>query len=105
SSGIRQDSAGYRGGELFIDLLEMLEAKTKGNLSQEESALLKQTLMTLRMSFVEAVEARPERAEEPKKEEGPSKRAEQPAEPAKSSISSSGAAQEEEHRTKFSKKY
>src|SRR3989442_1529449 len=45
--------------KLFIDLLEMLEAKTKGNLSKEESALLKQTLMTLRLSFVETVEAAP----------------------------------------------
>src|SRR5678810_906781 len=41
---------------LFIDQLEMLEAKTKGNLSKEESALLKQSLMTLRLAFVEAVE-------------------------------------------------
>jgi hypothetical protein len=40
---------------LFIDLLEMLEAKTKGNLSKEESGLLKQSLMNLRLSFVEAV--------------------------------------------------
>src|SRR5437899_13073459 len=42
---------------LFIDQLEMLETKTKGNLSKEEEALLKQTLMTLRLNFVEAVES------------------------------------------------
>ena len=30
---------------LFIDQLEMLDAKTKGNLSKEESGLLKQSLM------------------------------------------------------------
>lgn len=41
----------------FIDQLEALEAKTKGNLSKEEVALLKQTLMALRLAFVEAVES------------------------------------------------
>jgi hypothetical protein len=38
----------------FVDLLEMLETKTKGNLGPEEEALLKQSLMTVRMAFVEA---------------------------------------------------
>jgi hypothetical protein len=40
----------------FIDQLEMLEAKTRGNLSKEESGLLKQTLMSCRLTYVEAVE-------------------------------------------------
>src|SRR5258706_7552237 len=43
--------------KLFIDQLEMLEAKTKGNLSKEEANLLKQNLMTLRLAYVEAVES------------------------------------------------
>jgi hypothetical protein len=85
---------------LFIDTLEMLEAKTKGNLSAEEANLLKQGLMSLRMTFVEAVESSPP-----------------PAEPSGQSASAAGAgstkpesgpaagAAEEEHRTKFSKKY
>src|SRR4051812_10157466 len=42
---------------LFIDQLEMLEAKTKGNLTKEEEQLLKQSLMSLRMAFVQAVES------------------------------------------------
>ena len=41
--------------KLFIDLLEMLEAKTKGNLTKDEQNLLKQTLMAVRIGFVEAV--------------------------------------------------
>jgi hypothetical protein len=45
--------------KLFISQLEMLEAKTKGNLSEREQALLKQALMATRMAFVEAVEAEP----------------------------------------------
>src|SRR5580658_3335486 len=40
----------------FIDQLEMIEVKTKGNLSKQEEMLLKQSLTNLRLSFVEAVE-------------------------------------------------
>ena len=39
----------------FIDQLEMLEVKTKGNLNKQEEAILKQSLTSLRMAFVEAV--------------------------------------------------
>src|SRR5215470_6343806 len=49
---------------LFIDQLEMLEQKTKGNLSKDESTLLKQSLMSLRLAFVDAVDS-------PKPEEQP----------------------------------
>ena len=80
---------------LFIDQLEMLELKTKGNLSKEESALLKQSLMSLRLGFVEAVES-------PKPEGEPApKPAEKPAAPA----SETPTAEADEHRKKFSKKY
>lgn len=40
----------------FIDQLEMLAAKTKGNLDKQEDALLKQSLTHLRLAFVEAVQ-------------------------------------------------
>ena len=36
-----------------IDLLEMMEEKTKGNLSAEESQLLHHLLFQVRMSFVQ----------------------------------------------------
>jgi hypothetical protein len=45
--------------QVFIDQLEMLEVKTRGNLTPQEEALLKQSLMTARMAFVEAVERPP----------------------------------------------
>lgn len=55
---------------LFIDQLEMLETKTKGNLSREEEKLLQQSLMHLRMTFVQVVEdpakEQPEAMEPPK---------------------------------------
>lgn len=38
-----------------IDMLEVLETKTKGNLSEEEKRLLDTTLHQLRMAYVEAL--------------------------------------------------
>jgi len=43
--------------QIFIDQLDMIEAKTRGNLSPEEQNILKQALTMLRMSFVQAVES------------------------------------------------
>lgn len=81
---------------LFIDQLEMLEAKTKGNLSKNEEQLLKQSLMSLRMAFVDAVES--PAADEKKPEAVPpaseSKTIEAKTEPA-----------EDESKKKFTKKY
>ena len=54
--------------QLFISQLEMLETKTKGNLTHAEEQLLKQSLMSLRMAFVEAVND-PTPAENPAPEE------------------------------------
>ncbi|MGD0539066.1 MAG: DUF1844 domain-containing protein [Verrucomicrobiota bacterium] len=42
---------------LFIDTLEMLAERTKGNLSSHEAEFLQQSLTTLRLYYVEAVEA------------------------------------------------
>jgi len=38
---------------LFIDTLEMLESKTKGNLNSDETKVLQATLTDLRLMFVE----------------------------------------------------
>jgi len=84
--------------KMFIDQLEMLEAKTKGNLSSQESALLKQSLMTVRLAFVEEVN----------KPEAPAKSAESTVGDAenksKPGIISEEPA-EEESKKRFSKKY
>lgn len=84
------------GARLFIDQLEMLETKTKGNLSKEESALLKQSLMNLRLAFVEAVDSAGPGTKEPPATPAP----EAPADPA-----AAPAQPDDEHRKKFSKKY
>ena len=83
------------GARLFIDQLEMLEVKTKGNLTKEESALLKQSLMSLRLGFVEAVESpKPSSVPEKKEPEAPAEQSGTAAPP-----------EPDEHRKKFSKKY
>jgi hypothetical protein len=87
----------------FIDMVEMLEAKTKGNLDKREEQLLKQSLTTLHMAFVEAVEAAPS--------EPQSKAAPQPSQPSPQTTPSPGAestpapGDDDAHRKKFSKKY
>lgn len=87
---------------LFIDELEMIEHKTKGNLSREEEYLLKQTLMTLRLAFVQTVESA-DQAKTP----GPAEKTGAPSQPAASATpgESTAAGGDEEHRKKFSKKY
>ena len=83
--------------KMFIDQLEMLEAKTKGNLTHEEEKLLKQSLTHLHMAFVEAVEkpAPPE----------PTRTAGAAATPDSSVAPDAGAEGEGESRKRFSKKF
>lgn len=85
--------------KMFIDQLEMLEVKTKGNLTREEDKLLQQSLMHLRMTFVQAVE-NPPKAE-------PEQKAETPAapEPAAEKPDPATTPGEEEPRKRFSKKF
>ena len=86
---------------MFIDQLEMLETKTKGNLSREEEQLLKHSLMSLRLAFVEAVDSPPSTM--PPAADSP---APAPAtEATESKLAPGAAVAEEESRKKFSKKY
>jgi hypothetical protein len=80
--------------KLFIDQLEMLQEKTKGNLSKEEANLLKQSLMSLHMAYVEVVNAAPS---------GPTQEAPVASE-AKAEEALTPPVSEESHK-KFSKKY
>jgi Domain of unknown function (DUF1844) len=95
--------------QMFIDQLEMLEAKTKGNLDRREEGLLKQSLMTLRMAFVEAVEHAPAAAESQSKKEpaptGDAGATTASAEETRQPASAAGSTEEAESRKKFTKKY
>lgn len=75
---------------VFIDQLEMLEVKTKGNLSKDEETLLKQSLGHLRLAYVEAVN---------EDEKGEAK----PEAPSTAAPEAAGA--EDEPRKRFTKKY
>ena len=88
---------------LFIDQLEMLEAKTRGNLTKEEAALLKQTLMSLRLTFVDAIEPSSSGEKESEPESSATTPATKPSEP--SVTPGAPAGEEEESRKKFTKKY
>ena len=85
----------------FIDQLEMLEIKTMGNLDKREIGLLKQSLMTLRLAFVAAVDAAPapEKPGADATTQAPKSDASSPTAAAPSSMP------EEESKKKFTKKY
>lgn len=60
-----------QGAQATIDLLTALQAKTKGNLDDEEKRLLEQTLSALQMNYVETAQKVPEETKkEDKKESG-----------------------------------
>jgi len=89
--------------KMFIDQLEMLETKTKGNLNKQEEGLLKQALAALHMSFVEAVEA-PGQPAAPEAGPPPSSAAAPAPETAPPPAAEPSAAADES-RKKFTKKY
>jgi len=78
---------------MFIDQLEMLEMKTKGNLSKDEETLLKQSLSHLRLAYVEAVNEQ-DKGEAPK-----------PAPEATPAAEATSQTAEDEPRRRFTKKY
>ena len=92
------------GARMFIDQLEMIEFKTRGNLSSQEEKLLKQSLTGIRMAFVEAVEHEPATSKaEPSLEKPKSEAAETSATGSESASPSIDPGPES--RKKFSKSY
>lgn len=69
-----------QGAQQAIDLLEMLQDRTKGNLDQEEERALTQTLSMLQMNYVETASAQP-----PADKAAPAAQAEAPAPEVKTS--------------------
>lgn len=101
--------------KMFIDQLEMLEFKTKGNLTKQEEALMKQALSALHMAFVEAIEpgeGEKSHAQQPAPSApGGAAAAPEPARPAPAPeakpepTAPTPPSSEEESRKRFSKKY
>lgn len=86
------------GARMFIDQLEMLHAKTRGNLSSDESALLGQTLATVRMTFVEE-------ARGAGKQQQPAPSPAKPEEAPKAADAAPTGTASEDDKKKFVKKY
>jgi uncharacterized protein DUF1844 len=93
---------------MFIDQLEMIQEKTRGNLTNEETTVLRNTLSNLQMAYVEASGEQPKGAAQPEAPAAaaPSKPAEQSsaATPEPSGPITSTEA-ETESRKKFTKSY
>ena len=95
----------FEAAKFFIDVLEMLQFKTKGNLNQDEAALLKQSLMSLRMAFVEAVDSPPPQTESRPDHGSPPAGSVRAPEQTRAEPAPGAAPTEDEHRKKFTKKY
>ena len=98
-----QTMSDLEAAKLFIDTLEMLEQKTRGNLSPPEQNMLKQTLMTVRMAFVEAANAATSGDKTEAASSTPS--AAKPESGPSSPAPETSAAPAEESHKKFTKKY
>ncbi|CAN5199894.1 hypothetical protein BH20VER2_BH20VER2_02600 [soil metagenome] len=100
---------------MFIDQLAMIQEKTRGNLTSEESTVLRNTLSNLQMVFVEVSQGAggagargaeapaPQQREEQSAPASQSSAADAPAAPAADAAPS--AASEGESRKKFTKSY
>ena len=103
--------------QMFIAQLDMLEAKTSGNLSPDEAALLKQSLTTVRMAFVQAVNsgdpskapeapaAAPSAKAPPAPEAQPAPASQAPPAAGASPAPAPGPSPADDERKKFVKKY
>lgn len=87
--------------KLFIDQLEMLEIKTRGNLTPLDDELLKTGLTHIRLAYVNAVNAMPPPSPAKKEPKNPAP-APPPPPPARPQPE---APTEEESKKRFSKKY
>jgi hypothetical protein len=89
--------------KMFIDQLEMIREKTRGNLTNEESAVLRTTLSNLQMVYVEVTQREGKSAVQPgtpQPEQAPP-----PSQPPPSSESPPIASTESEPKKKFTKSY
>src|SRR5450432_3641099 len=87
--------------KMFIDQLAMIQEKTRGNLSNEEAAVLKNTISNLQMAFVEVSQAEGKAPVKPT----PPPQSEAPAEQEPPASTAPSADVESESRKKFTKSY
>jgi hypothetical protein len=93
---------------MFIDQLAMIQEKTRGNLTSEETKVLSNALSNLQMAYVEVARETPQGAAQPETQEAapPPKSAEQPsAGTSEPSAPITSTESETESRKKFTKSY
>jgi hypothetical protein len=88
--------------KMFIDQLAMIQEKTRGNLSSEEAAVLRNTLANLQMVYVEVAQQAPKGAAQPERPPAEAKPETPAATPGQPPIE---AATESESKKKFTKSY
>jgi hypothetical protein len=93
--------------KMFIDQLVMIQEKTRGNLTNEETAVLRNTLSNLQMAFVEVSRQVKEGGLEQAAPESPEPEAPEPAAPpaAEKPAPPTATDVESESRKKFTKSY
>ncbi len=73
----KTENTNLQGAQISIDMLEMLQAKTQGNLVDDEKRILAETLTSLRMSYVEAEAHEKSKASSKQPQSEPEKKPEQ----------------------------
>jgi hypothetical protein len=94
--------------KMFIDQLAMIQEKTRGNLTSEETTVLRNALSNLQMAYVEVARETPQGAAPPEAPEAapPPKPEEQPPTAApEASAPITSTEPETESRKKFTKSY
>jgi hypothetical protein len=89
--------------KMFIDQLEMIREKTRGNLSNEESTVLRNTLSNLQMVYVDVAQKRDKSASQPVTPQP--EQMTPPPQPPTSADSPPMTSTESESKKKFTKSY
>ena len=93
--------------KMFIDQLAMIQEKTRGNLTNEESTVLRNALSNLQMAYVEVAREAPKGAAQPQQPVPPPPKPEEEtsASPPEPSAPISSTESETESKKKFTKSY
>jgi hypothetical protein len=93
--------------KMFIDQLAMIQEKTRGNLTNEESTVLRNALSNLQMAYVEVAREAPKGAAQPQQPVPPSPKpeAETSASTPEPSAPIGSTESETESKKKFTKSY
>jgi hypothetical protein len=95
--------------KMFIDQLAMIQEKTRGNLTNEESTVLRNALSNLQMAYVEVAREAPKGAAQPQPEQpvppSPKPEEQTSTSPPEPSAPISSTESETESKKKFTKSY